>query len=441
MPAATDYQPDSRPLREAADDELRIRRQTYREAWNYYEGRHRRQVATRPGEPDDNVVINLVRQAIDRTVSFLVPHFPGLEVGGPLDAPDTDQAEAWLYTAWTASGGARLLAKLAKHGCLGGHVVARILPPAAPGDNPALPRVVALNPANLVTFWQADDFEQVLWYEIHWEVARTLHRQDVVRAGESWLIREWRQEGPGWRLINEAAWPYPLGPIVDWQHSLAPDRYYGTGEAQNIALNDRVNKMMSDISRILRYHAAPRTVGTGFQAEQVTPTAVNHFWTIPNPDARVYNLEMQSDLSSSMAAAEFLARAFMAEQRVVVLKGEVSDWSNITNLGIRALFMDMIAKNEELRRNYEIGIAAISQRMRMLAGHADYRAQVRVNWPDPLPIGAAETVAVLERERALGIVSRETAARERGRDWTIESARLAEEDDSRPVPLPRLPMP
>ncbi|MCS6872685.1 MAG: phage portal protein [Anaerolineae bacterium] len=418
MPPALAYAPNDAALRDAAESELRARRAAYQRACDYYNGLHRRHLRSQGEESDDNVVINLIRQAIDRTVSLLVPRFP------TLDLPTLPERNAALAQLWEKNGAARFLAKLAKLGCLSGHVFARVLPPSAPE---AAPRLIALNPANVIAFWRADDYEDVLWYELHWSHGRANYRQEVVRADDAWLIHTWQDDSSGWRRVETAVWAYPLPPIVAWQHQSAPSAFYGQPEISNFALNDRVNRLMSDVARILRYHAAPRTVGIGFEARDLTPTAINTLWTIPKADAKVFNLEMHSDLASSMNAVEFLTRAFLAEQRVVVLDGTVADWQRITNLGIRALYMDAIFKIEELRRNYEVGLTQLSQVMRMVTDEPDFIAPVRVTWADPLPTSAAETVEVLARELSLGILSRETAARERGRDWMTESARIAAE--------------
>jgi hypothetical protein len=418
MPPALGYAPNDAALREAADSELRARRAAYQRACDYYNGLHKRHLSARNAESDDNVVINLVRQAIDRTVSLLLPRFPALDV------PSRPEANAALDQLWQRNGGVRLLAKLARQGCLSGQVFVRVLAPEPPEN---APRLLALNPANCLAFWRADDYEDVLWYELHWSYGRANYRQAIVRGQGEWLIETWQDEGSGWRRLEQRLWRYALAPIVTWPHQSAPNAFYGQPEISNFALNDRVNKLMSDVARILRYHAAPRTVGIGFEARDLTPTAINTLWTIPKADAKVFNLEMQSDLASSMKAVEFLTRAFLAEQRVVVLDGNVADWQRITNLGVRALYMDALFKIEELRRSYEVGLQQLSQTMRLLIGEADYLAPIRVIWPDPLPTNAAESVAVLARELALGLVSRQTAARERGRDWEIELARLAAE--------------
>ncbi|MFQ3536752.1 MAG: hypothetical protein SNJ58_12840 [Aggregatilineales bacterium] len=381
MPPALAYTPNDPALRDAADAELRARRASYQRACDYYNGLHKRHLRAHGEEADDNVVINLVRQAIDRAVSLLMPRFPALEL------PTQPERSTALEQLWAANGGARFLAKAAKQGCLSGHIFVRALPPEAPD---ALPRLIALNPANVVAFWRADDYEDVLWYEVHWSHQRANYRQEIIRDDQTWLIYTWQEAGSGWQRIETGVWAYPLPPILSWPHQAVPDGFYGQPEIANFALNDRVNKLMSDVARILRYHAAPRTVGIGFEARDLTPTAINTLWTIPKADAKVFNLEMQTDLASSLNAITFLTRAFLAEQRVVVLDGTVADWRHITNLGVRTLYMDALFKTEELRRNYEIGLIAVSQVLRMLAGEADYRAPIRVMWADPLPMSALD---------------------------------------------------
>ena len=52
------------------------------------------------------------------------------------------------------------------------------------------------------------------------------------------------------------------------------------------------------------------------------------------------------------------------------------------------------------------------------------------NWTDPLPTDPRETAETLMIERDMGIVSKETAATERGRKWEQEKERI----ESEPTP-------
>ena len=415
MPAAMHYDPDNRDYRSAATRELHDRQRHRERNWRYYDGLHRQPLKIGEDSVDDNVVINLCRQAVDRTVSFLVPEMPHLE----LTEPDETESERWLRLAWAMNGGATLLANMAVNGALDGHVFARIVP-----EDP-WPRIVALSGANIITFWDADDFQRVLWYELRWRAGRQHFRQDVVTDDGRWLLRDYRQTGSTWDLQQETVWPYALGPILDWQHLPHPTAFYGHDELPHAALNDTVNKIASDIARILRFHAYPRTIGTGFEAGSVQATAIDDFWTVPNADARVFNLEMSSDLSASLRFLQILTDAFLSESRVNILSGDPSHVQDVTNLAIRALYMDMIAKNGVLRRQYGTGIAAISQRLLMLDGR-EYGVPPVVHWPEALPVDHREQVELVAKQVELGVLSPQSAAAQLGVDGVLEQARNAE---------------
>ncbi|MCI0710476.1 MAG: phage portal protein [Chloroflexi bacterium] len=411
MPSATQYTPDSRYVRAAADRELRDRQQAHQTAWRYYAGDHRKHLKP-SGSHDDNVILNLCRQVVDRTVAFLVPDFPSLELH---ESADTDR-EKWLRGVWQANQNAVLLASMAINGALDGHVFARVVP-----DKP-FPRIVNLNGANVIAFWDADDYHNVLWYELRWTVGRKTYRQDVVRDGGRWLIRDYLLHGSRWELQDEVIWPHALGPIIDWQHGLHPVEFYGRNELSHAHLNDLINKVASDTARILRFHAYPRTIGTGFEAANVQPSGIDDFWVIPDKSAQVFNLEMQSDLSSSLRFLQLLADSFLAESRVTMLNGDPQHFKGVTNLGVRVAYMDQIAKTEMLRRQYTAAIQHISQRLLMLGGH-EFDVMVNVHWGEPLPVDRREAVELTAKQLELGLLDTETAAHQLGlRKVEIKSA-------------------
>jgi hypothetical protein len=438
MPPAISYTPDDKDIRQAAEAELRQRRESIGKSWAYYRGEHQKHLKADKKSTDDNVTVNLCKQLVDRVVSFLVPRFPDLELD---ELKDTEQ-EKWLRTAWKVNGGPLTLAKVAMNGCMAGHCFVRVMP-SKPGSK--FPRIIDLNPANVLAFWRGDDKSQVLWYQIQWELGKKLYRQDIVDRSGAWEIIEYvgaadaMNSSIGWQTKGATeVWPYPLGPITDWQHGLEANAYYGPGELGHLSLNDKVNKVISDNSRILRFHASPRTIGTGMSAEEVTPTAIDNFWTIDNADAKVFNLEMKGDLAASMNMADSLTKAFYAEGRVVVLTGSIAEFQRVTNLGIRALYIDQLAKNEELGWQYGEGIQGVSQRVRMVNGEPDYDAPVTTKWADPLPKDPLEVAGKLQIERDMGIVSQHTASEQMDHNWQLEQEYMAEETDAQAATMEKL---
>ncbi len=411
MPAATQYLPDDRTIRTQAERELRARREEQAHKWRYYNGDHPKHLKT-DGEIDDNVTLNLCRQVIDRTVAFLVPDFPALELTSDAETI----SEQWLRDAWQANQSAVLLATFALNGALTGHVFTRILP-AEP-----YPRIINLNSANVLVFWDADDYEKVLWYEIHWKVGRIAYRQDIVNDDGQWLVRDYQRKGSRWELQDEVIWPYPLSPIVDWEHQKNPMGYYGRDELPHVHLNDLINKVASDTARILRFHAYPRTVGVGFEANHVQASGIDDFWVIPEKQAQVFNLEMQSDLTASLRFLQLLTESFLAESRVTMLTGDPQHFKGVTNLGVRVAYLDQIAKTELLRRQYGYALEAISQRLLMLGDYA-YDQPVEVHWGEALPVDQREAIELLAQQINLGLLSPQTAAKQLGIDWQTEKQR------------------
>lgn len=416
MPAATTYQPETRHLREAAEHEQRRRHKLHHTNWNWYSGNHRKPLKS-SGAYDDNVRVNLAGDAVQQLIAFAFSDFPRLQIDPEADT----NVERLLRDGWRRMGEpTSILQRMALNGALDGHVFVRVL------MRGGAPELRVLRGDHVTVFWDQDDKDRVLWYEVRWDD----YRQDIVRDGARWLIRDFQQRGREWTLDAEHAWPHALGPIVEWQHLPDNVHYYGRHEFGHAHLNDHVNYVASNLMRILRYHAHPRTIGTGFEATSVQDTGVDGFWTIPNENARVTNLEMKTDLQSSMAFLQWLTAHYYKLSQVVTVEGGLDAYKSINNLGLRVAFLPMLQKASVLRRQYGGGLAAISQRLLMLAGLQDYALPIVAEWGHPLPVDRREDVGIIERQMGLELLSRRTAAAQLGLDFDQEQARLAAETEA-----------
>jgi hypothetical protein len=411
MPAVTIYDPQNPVLRALADAELMQRRVKIAKRRAYYEGEHPHQLT----DERDNIVLNLCKQVVDETVAFLIPKMPIFE----LDEQQSNKSdrEKWLSAVWESNGGASLVHGMALNGALAGHVFARVMP-----NGDSHPRIVPLNPANVIVWWSADDYLTVVGYEIRWEAPDGRYRQDVYKEGDGWIVRDYTMPHPKpsrkapapseWQVLKEAILPYC--PIVGWSHLPTPNMYYGRDELGSLTgLNLHINKVASDIKSILRYHAYPTTVGTGFSAKDVQETRIDGFLTIPDKDARVFNVEMQSDLTSSLSLLDRLENHFLGISRVVLVRGGIESFRGMTNLGVRTAFLPMMMKNEQLRRAYGAGLRDIS---RLLLAFCPYPAPensrdepIHVHWGDALPTDRADEVDLVLKEWKSGLIDENTA--------------------------------
>lgn len=449
MPAAMKYVTPDDPTRfsignqlNTSNEERRLLAEVFERAEKYYEGRQPKPLSVDEDGIDDNIIVNLTKQAVDRTLSFLFPS-PFRLVTDP--ARENSPEEQYLNDTLNTNGGPVFWDGVAYNGALAGHNFVRILPPDPDNErNPDFPRLVNYVPGSVIAYWKADDKERVLWYEVRWTALGDNYLQDIRRSddGNSWVIETFLQRKGTGRfepMGGPEVWPYRLSPIVDWPHIPMTNRFYGKGEVtgDQTQLNDSINRTISDMSRILRFHAFPKTVGIGINSEDIQETAIDGFWTTENPEANIFNLEMRSDLASSMNMLQYLSDAHLAQARVVIMRGTVKDFQRVTNTGIRAVFLDMIAKNQLLRASYGEAIQRIAQRILLLGGYSPIRPDVM--WPDPLPTDDTEAINTLAIERNLNIVSHETASKKRGYDWEEEKSQQEDEMDLeflKPVVMP-----
>jgi hypothetical protein len=399
-----------------AEGEMTQRRKQIDAAWAYYEGNQKRPLKVRPGQPDDNVILNVCRKTIEQAVALLFGEPPTFEIGSQGDDPEDEALEA----LWAANDAPIFLHNLALEGALTGHVFVKL----APVEGGV--RFVLLNPRMVTVYWRPDDMDQVTAYSISFEQGDTSLRQDIVNLGGSWLVRDLvRERGKNWAVMNEVIWGFPWAPIVEWQNLPDPEEYYGDPDLVRPELNDALNFLASNTMRILKFHAHPKTIGTGMRSTDLQATDVDGFWSVPNSEAQIKNLEMQSDLGSSMAFLTFLQGWFFSEHRAVDMSTFAKDMGNITNFGLRTLYKDALDKLATKRALYGTGLADISERALALMGWA---ARPVVTWPDPLPFNDQEEIAGIQTEMGLGILSKETAASLRGRNWEQEQERIADEE-------------
>ena len=193
-------------------------------------------------------------------------------------------------------------------------------------------------------------------------------------------------------------------------------------------MQDRVNYIASNISKIIRYHAHPKTVGIGFAENQMNAFDIgpDKMVTIPTVGADVKNLEMQSDLTSSQDYLALLRNTLMDITRTVDVSSLPDKLGALTNFGLRVLYQDALQKLATKRELYGEMLTELNRRCLELAGKGGDGG--KCVWPDPLPVDGVEMTQKLQTDLAMGIVSKQTVAKERGYDWEVEQERMADEE-------------
>lgn len=352
--------------------------------WRVYHGQHPKPLRLRQGQPDDNVIVNYARVVVDKSVSFLF----GRDVRFELDETAKTEAEQWLDACWRANRKMTLLQKLALNGAIAGHAFLKIVP------SQPYPRLVVLDPATVHVAWEPDDIEQVVRYKIQYNALDPqtgkliVVRQLIERDVQVWRIVDQRSsaDSTSWQTLAEAVWPHPWPPIVDCQNLPCPNEYFGISDLEDdvLQLNNSINFILSNLARIIRYHAHPKTWGRGFSANQLN-IAVDETIVLPSPDAELRNLEMISDLSSSIALYERLREALHEVTRVPeVATGKLDRAGALSGVALNILYQPLLEKTETKRRTYGDLLVELNRRLLALGGFGEDNRTV-LHWPELLP--------------------------------------------------------
>jgi len=415
---------------------------------NYYQGNHRPTLKIKPGQVDDNITINFSGLAIDRSVSRLFKG--GLEFVLP---QGSDAQFEYLKKVWDLNKKEIILYQAGLHGSVYGTGYFKVCPDELidPFTGKLYPRLIATDPEIIRIVTKPQDMNEVLYYKIEYQVGNKNYREitrrsvegeainDEILDNETWVIEEWEQTTAGgnlWVLISSAAWPYNFPPIIHWKNLPSLKSCYGKGDIDDaIGVQDKENFVVSNTGKIIKFHAHPQTIGIGFSVDQAKPVenAVGSFTAISSADAKVFNLEMQSDLASSRSFALDLRQSIFDIAREVDISSMADRLGQLTNFGLQVLWGDAIDKNDTKRQLYGDAILELNRRLLVLAGYEKEASNPgALQWGNPLPVDVVSEMQADQMAINMGIIDKETISKKYkyryGQDWETIQAKLAEQN-------------
>jgi len=410
----------------------------YEQYRDYYDGRQRRQIAIKTEQADDNLVENFAELIVDRSVSMLLGGGVKLELG---DEAVQDWVDEWME----ANDLQILLHDAVENGSVFGTAYVKIMPDGVESrQRPGvmLPRLVALDPQWMRIITPVEDIGRVTGYEMTYQVedetGEMIVRRETIRAvstagderPERWTVTNYvanKATRGRFEQVGEVVdWLHAFGPIVHWKSLPNANDVYGKSDLESILeLQDRLNFVAGNISKIIRYHAHPKTWGRGAGLGSRVSWGADEIVLLNGENAMLENLEMQTDLSSSRAFYGDLREALFAISRTVDLNMLRDHVGQLTNFGLRVMYSDALAKLGTKRQLAGRGLQELAYRA--LALHGMYTSPARVVWPDPLPISEIEAVQADGFDVDRGLVSHQTMSEHRGYDWEREQARMGDE--------------
>lgn len=423
----------------------------------YREGEQEKQLKVKFGQADDNLRSNMVGKIVDQSIYLL------LSSGVEFDLPGDDETpeDVWLAECWDANHKDIFLKDCAYNAADAGTGYIKIQPDGIMGRygdmvGKVFPRLINIDPKNMTIETNPEDFEQVIRYIIEYVVmdgpdGKPYRRREITehvvsvaedgteQAGVWWISnlvkyygKQWEPLGEPVPWMDEAGNPYDFPPIIHWKNLPNPNDAHGKPDVMDdtIELQDKRNFNASNINKIIRYHAHPKTYGLNIDfdgSKSWSPDQMVIFKGDEN--SKLGNLEMQSDLAAAIQFYDLLGKQMFDQTNTVDVTAFRDKLGQLTNFSVRVLFQEAIWKMNIKRELFGDMLRELNHRLLVLSGLPNIDPGEVVWSDDVLPVNEKEVIEAQKTELEMGLVSKQTISQERGRDYEQEQDRKAQEQD------------
>ena len=415
-----------------ADADYHRQRAIHR-AWNIYRGDQPKPLRVLPGEPDDNVRLNLAGLVVDTGVDALF----GQDITAQVltgDQPD-DIGTAYLHNVLEANREMLLLQSAATNGAVAGHAAIRIMPPVEGAPPGTLPRLLVVDPEMLRVVWAPDDVGAVEAYVLQWtgydamgkEIGK---RQIIQRDGNGWVTIEQEQQGGTsgrWTTLAQTPWNFTWAPIVDTQNLPEPNAYWGRPDLTADVLETQLtlNKVMSNAARVQRIHGHPKVVAKGV-GDGDLDVGPDEAIVLPDTESEISLLEPRAQVADHIQLFNTVKAALHEISRVPeITAGKLDNVGNLSGLALKILYGPLVRKTEVKRRLYGGMVEELGRRLLEMGGYGpDHK--VEIMWPEIIPSDPLVQAQAADALQRAG-VSQATTLQQLGYDPQAEAEAKASE--------------
>ena len=442
-------------LVELADEEFEVhgpRLNRYASNWAWFLGHHwshRREIG------ESQLTFNWVRAFSDYLVNF------SFGKGVNFHSPEATAAiiPYALKHVWEVQNDkSNVIMEIAQLGSVSGDVFVKVAYEAPYVDPAGVPidakiRIMPLNPAFCFPEFHPHDRTRLIRFKLKykfWSTAQDGTRQ--VMTYVELLTEDMIEEYINDELIDSR--PNPLGeiPIAFCPNYPVASSPWGLADiTEIIPLNREYNEKATEISDIINYHAAPVTVVIGAKASNLEK-GPRKVWAIGNKDAKIENLEMNTNFTGPLGYMELLKQA-MHEMTGVPTQalGQMQPISNTSGVALSIQYQPLMLKHERKMVQYSNMFTRVNELiMRHLflympeytvwnpmisstlpkpdqlteldpADPLSYRTYV--DWPSPMPMDTLIKINEIQAKMAMGLESKRGALRDLGTQFPDQKIR------------------
>ncbi len=234
--------------------------------------------------------------------------------------------------------------------------------------------------------------------------------------------------------------PNPIGeiPIVHCKNLPLSTSFFGQSDIDQVGdLNDDLNVIGGAINEILLYSAMPTTLIFGARASLLEKSP-DKVWSNLPENAKVENLEMKSELTSSREHYNTIRRAiFELSNTPEGALGEEQAISNTSGIALEVRYMPLMEKTRRKRITYGKAIVKLNKILLLLmekvlgidisavANDKDNLYQTSLKWNSPLPADEKAIIDNLIAKLDAGLESKAGALRVLGeRDLAMKTVEI-----------------
>lgn len=355
------------------DPSFLARVERIKRAWDFYEGYHWEDL---DNEDRPENTVNFCEVFVDKKVAFELGKGFTTNLGSESSTIVNEVGETlyeYLETFWKANKKMQFCTELGQSKSVTGETWVRIRycsPEEINDPFGEFPKgLIKINivPTEYVfPYFDSHDKEKLEMLKVMYPIKK--YKKGLFTGREETILykQEWTnsyiREYEGGKLIKEYENTLGFIPFVQIKNKSIAGRSEGRGDLDNIIpLNIEYNLKKSDISEIIDYHASPVTVVLGAKISNIEKGA-NKVWGGLPKDAKVHNLEMQSDLQASQ---QYLANTKREMCEVASVPEEMLGGkqaiSNTSGVALQFMNAPLIESNDTKKSLTEQGLEDITK--------------------------------------------------------------------------------